>query len=199
MLGYFFFKSHKEIKSLNNEPIINEAQSQLQKNDSGKINSDKHYQLLAENLKKQLDKAQYFLIVSKTKLALEKKKANTLLFQLKSNNRSTKDTLLLDSLHFAIQSLSLETDTLTSSYDNKLKLTNELVAIRDTQLIICNKSYRDTKDLLNEQMIRERQLTTDLNSTLKELRKKRNQNRVLCAGMLFITGLTTALLIKTKQ
>jgi hypothetical protein len=143
MLGYFFFKSHKKIVSVNNEPIITDAQLQLKIMDSTKINSDTHYKLLAENLKKQLDKAQHFLIVSKTKLALEKEKVDKLLFQLKSNSTSNIDSLLLDSLHFAIQSLSLETDTITNSYENKIKLTNELVAIRDTQLVMCNKSYSD--------------------------------------------------------
>jgi hypothetical protein len=199
MLGYFFFTSHKQVVSVNNEPIISEAHSHLQTLDSIKLKSDLHYQLLAENLKKQLDKAQHILIVSKTNLIAEEERVNQLLFQLKSNNISNADTLLLDSLHFAIQSLNLETDTIAEQYEDKLKITYDLVAIRDTQLVMCNKSYNETKSLMEEQLVRERQLTTDLNSTLKELRKKRNQNKVLCAGMLFIAGLTTALFIKARQ
>lgn len=199
MLGYFFFKSNKEVISVNNEPIITEAQTQFKTIDSVKIKNDSHYQFLTDNLKKQLAVAQHSLVISKANLSAEKEKVNHLLFQLSANNLSNSDTLLLDSLHFAIQSLNLETDTIAEQYENKLKITNQLVATRDTQLIICHKSYDDTKNLMEEQLIRERQLTNDLNSTLKELRKKRNQNKVLCAGMLFIAGLTTALFIKTKQ
>ena len=198
MIGYFFFKSQKEKLSVNQHEIITENKLHLQTIDSNKFNKDKRYELLANQLKTQLSKAQQGLSVSKKQLHIEKEKVNQLVFQLKANHVSKSDTLIVDSLHFAIQSLNMEMDTVVNLYENKLKYSNNLVAVRDSQLVMCNKTYYESKVLLNEQFIREQKLTNDLNSTLKELRKKRNQNRVLCAGMLFITGLTTALFLKTK-
>ncbi len=73
-----------------------------------------------------------------------------------------------------------------------------MVAIRDSQIELCDQSYRETKDLLLEQSKREQQLTENLNVALKQLKRKRFQNRVLAAGMLFVSGIITTLYIKSK-
>ena len=77
------------------------------------------------------------------------------------------------------------------------KLMEKMVAVRDTQLLICNQSYREVKDLIREQEQREQQLTENLNLALKQLKQKRFQNRLLAAGMLFVSGIAATLYIKS--
>lgn len=71
-----------------------------------------------------------------------------------------------------------------SIYETKLKLNEDLVAVKDSELMSCNRSYRQMQDLVKEQSLREQQLTEDLNTVLKQQKKKKFQNRLIAAGML---------------
>jgi hypothetical protein len=73
-----------------------------------------------------------------------------------------------------------------------------MVAIRDSQIEVCDRSYQEAKDLMLEQSKREQQLTENLNVALKQLKRKRFQNRILASGMLFVSGIITTLYIKSK-
>lgn len=84
-------------------------------------------------------------------------------------------------------------------YENKVDLTENLVAIRDSEIVICNRSYSQLKDFIDEQARREQKLTEDLNTLLKQQKKKRLQNRLLAGGMLFISGIATTLFIKSRE
>ncbi len=55
------------------------------------------------------------------------------------------------------------------------------------------------QNLVHEQVALERQLTSDLNTALKQQKRTRLKNRLLAIGMLFVSGITTSLIIKAKQ
>jgi hypothetical protein len=119
---------------------------------------------------------------------------------LKSDSSiSENGKLMLDSLHAQIAFSTEKSDSILSHYEMQSVLYKNLVAVRDTELLLCTKSFRDTKALLEEQFLREKKLTEDLNALLKEQRKKRNKSRLLAGGMLFISGVATTLLIKSRQ
>lgn len=85
------------------------------------------------------------------------------------------------------------TDSLVSDYEYKIKLTETKCAVRDSEIVICNKAYSGLKDLVKEQAMREQQLTESLNEALKQQRKKRLQNRFLTGECYLSRGLPQVL------
>ncbi len=110
-----------------------------------------------------------------------------------------EDKHLKDSLNESLSNIHAITDSLVSDYEYKILTTENKCAVRDSEIVICNKAYSGLKDLLKEQAMREQQLTESLNEALKQQRKKRLQNRFLAGGMLFVTGLATSFIIYSKQ
>lgn len=76
---------------------------------------------------------------------------------------------------------------------------NQSIAIRDTQLTICNRNYQSLFDLQKENMLREQQLTDALNVAYKQNRRKRFQSKALSCGLMIMTGITTTLFIKSQK
>ncbi len=110
-----------------------------------------------------------------------------------------EDKHFKDSLNQSISTIHAVTDSLVSDYEYKILITESKCAVRDSEIVICNKAYSGLKDLVKEQVMREQQLTESLNEALKQQRKKRLQNRFLTGGMLFVTGLATSFIIYSKQ
>jgi len=76
---------------------------------------------------------------------------------------------------------------------------NQAVAIKDSQLVICNRNYESMYDLQKENQQRQMQLANDLNTALKANRKKRFENKALTCGLMIMAGITTSLFIKSQQ
>ena len=76
---------------------------------------------------------------------------------------------------------------------------NQSIAIRDTQLIFCNRNYQSIFDLQKENRIREQQLTDALKVAYKQNKRKRFESKMLSAGLMIMTGITTTLFIKSQQ
>lgn len=115
------------------------------------------------------------------------------------SDTSSCDSIFKHQFTARIDTLNAVTDSVINDYDAKLQLVNASLAVRDSALVICNSAYQDIKALTVEQAARERQLTENLNLALKQQKKRRIQNRILSAGMLFVAGVTTSLIIKNKQ
>lgn len=80
-----------------------------------------------------------------------------------------------------------------------ISLLNQAVAIKDSQLVICNRNYESMYDLQKENQQRQMQLANDLNTALKANRKKRFENKALTCGLMIMAGITTSLFIKSQQ
>jgi hypothetical protein len=76
---------------------------------------------------------------------------------------------------------------------------NQSIAIRDTQLIFCNRNYQSLFDLQKENRIREQQLTDELKIAYKHNKRKRFESKMLSAGLMIMTGITTTLFIKSQK
>lgn len=76
---------------------------------------------------------------------------------------------------------------------------NQAVAIKDSQLVICNRNYESMYDIHKENQQRQMQLANDLNTALKANMKKRFENKALTCGLMIMTGITTSLFIKSQQ
>lgn len=137
---------------------------------------------------------------SRAALNAERKKIKAIQASLASDSSASPcDTVFKRELAARIDTLHSVTDSLIAKYESKVQVVDSTIALRDSQLVVCNNAYQDMKSLLQEQAARERQLTENLALALKQQNRKRIQNRFLAAGMLFISGVTTSLIIKYKQ
>lgn len=198
-LGYVLFhKQCKEFKTVHS-PTIDSAKKELHIMVTDKRIYDLRFKLVKDSLTKKLY-SQAILISSQKKVLFQSREhLNQLVFQLKTDSFANRDTVLIDSLSFGLEQLHTDTDTLINSFENKIKLYQAMVAVRDSEIVLNNKAFIKLNNFSNEQLIREQQLTNDLNTTLKALRRKRMQNKLLAGGMLFISGVTTVLFIKARQ
>lgn len=76
---------------------------------------------------------------------------------------------------------------------------NQAVAVRDSQIVMCNRSYQSMFDIQKENQQRQMQLTEELNTAYKANRKKRFENKMLTYGLMIMSGITTTLFIKSQQ
>lgn len=88
------------------------------------------------------------------------------------------------------------TDSLCIESINSL---NQSIAIRDTQIVFCNRNYQSLFDLQKENRIREQQLTDELKVAYKQNKRKRFESKMLSAGLMIMTGITTTLFIKSQK
>ena len=95
-----------------------------------------------------------------------------------------------------LNGLTNNTDSLCIENINSL---NQSIAIRDTQLIFCNRNYQSLFDLQKENRIREQQLTDELKIAYKQNKRKRFESKMLSAGLMIMTGITTTLFIKSQK
>ncbi|MDI1355344.1 MAG: hypothetical protein PSX36_10520 [bacterium] len=104
------------------------------------------------------------------------------------------DTLKQEVL--VLSGLTNNADSLCIENINSL---NQSIAIRDTQLIFCNRNYQSLFDLQKENRIREQQLTDELKIAYKQNKRKRFESKMLSAGLMIMTGITTTLFIKSQK
>jgi len=195
LTGYLIFDHDPNTQ----QPVVDTSETAKLK--SVQINNEK---ILSElSLKKQNNLLSGQLILankeifeSKNALTKERQKIRKLQKQLPTD---TINPAFNDQLTLHLDTLQAITDSIICGYEAKVKITESIVAVRDSQLIICHNAYQQMQNLVDEQVARERQLTSELNIALKQQKRTRLQNRFLALGMLFISGITTSLVIKAKQ
>lgn len=197
-LGHLLFPTEADV----NPPIaevVQQTQTKLNTIDSSMFESKVKFLIQNDSLKRKLEVSNGLLSIQKSLLFSERNKVKELTNRLGQSVSLKSDSLLVDSLSVEVAGLNTKTDSLITTYERKDSLMQSLIAIRDSQIEICDRSYQETKDLLLEQSRREQQLTDNLNVALKQLKRKRLQNRILAGGMLFVSGIITTLYIKSKQ
>ncbi len=168
--------------------------------DSTKTIADLTFRKRNDLLAGQLLIANAQLKNSRAALNAERKKIKAMQASLALDSSANPcDTVFKRELAARIDTLHSVTDSLIAKYESKVQVVDSTIALRDSQLVVCNNAYQDMKSLVQEQAARERQLAENLALALKQQNRKRNQNRFLAAGMLFIAGVTTSLIIKYKQ
>jgi hypothetical protein len=196
-LGHLLFPEKKLTIPISGE--VSQTQAKLSVIDSTMFEGKVRFLVQNDSLKKKLEVTNNLLSIHKSLLSSERNKVNQLTSRIAEAALMKGDSTLTDSLCIEIQTLNAKTDSLIGFYDRKDSLMQSMVAIRDSQIALCDKSYSEAKDLILEQSKREQQLTENLNVALKQLKRKRFQNKILAAGMLFISGITTTLYIKSQQ
>lgn len=197
--GYLFFDNNPKTSHALELPA-NDITAKVTAIDTTKVSADAIFKRRSDLLAGQLLIANSQLKESRAALQTERRKIKVIQTRLLSDSSSIAcDSVFKHQVAAQIDTLNIATDSLLSGYENKVHLAETSIAVRDSQLVVCDIAYQDMKSLVQEQAARERQLTENLNIALKQQKKKRIQNRALAAGMLFVSGLTTSFLIKHKQ
>ncbi|MBL7921681.1 MAG: hypothetical protein JNJ40_15310 [Bacteroidia bacterium] len=158
---------------------------------------------LAETLQRNFQKAKQEFNKVADSLKTENQKLNVKLqvtrALLKKQQTLVTSNIPCDTLRkevVVLNELSNEQDSLCSLNVSSL---NQAVAIRDSQIVMCNRTYQSMYDLQKENQQRQMQLADDLKTALKANRKKRFENKMLTCGLMIMTGITTTLFIKSQQ
>lgn len=172
-----------------------------------KLNStDKAYKTAFEKLKTHSDSLQKELSLTQSKLRIAKFKLNQSQISLVALAEKKSDTLNPKQLLNDCDSLKQQTlayvalvDRTQSNYDTNIVQLQEMVATKDSQIVVCTASYAQLKGLLDDNLERERKLTEDLNTAYKSQRRKVLQNKLLAGGMLILSGIATILYINANK
>ena len=158
---------------------------------------------LAETLQRNFQKAKQEFNKVADSLKTETQKLNVKLqvtrALLKKQQTLVTSNIPCDTLRkevVVLNELSNDQDSLCSLNISSL---NQAVAIRDSQIVMCNRTYQSMYDLQKENQQRQMQLADDLKTALKANRKKRFENKMLTCGLMIMTGITTTLFIKSQQ
>lgn len=167
---------------------------------------DTDYKEAFEYLKTHSDSLQKELSATQSKLKVVKFKMNESQAALVSLAEKESDTLSFEQLLNDCDSLKQQTlvyvalvDSTRSIYESNISQLENLVATKDSQVVICKASYLQIKGLLDENLERERKLSEDLNTAYKSQRRKVLQNKLLAGGMLVLSGIATTLYINANK
>lgn len=167
---------------------------------------DANYKDAFESLKTHSDSLQKELSFTQSKLKTTKFKLNQSQIALVALAEKKSDTLSFEQLLNDCDSLKQQTlayvawvDSTQSIYDSNISQLENLVATKDSQVVICQASYLQIKGLLDENLERERKLSEDLNTAYKSQRRKVLQNKLLAGGMLILSGIATTLYINANK
>lgn len=154
------------------------------------------YHKQIDNLQTGNDSLQREVVEKKKALASYRVKAKRLKDRLKSvleNNDSVY--VRTDSLKpLAYDYFAAQNDNNTSC-DSTIKTLEQIIANRDTSIVLFRKSETNIRDLQREQELRNQLLEDELNTAYKAQKKKVRQNKLLAGGLIFISGFATTLLI----
>ncbi len=166
----------KEIKSSDNKAVAIQQIYQKEKQEFTKV---------ADSLKTENEKLSVKLQIARALL----KKQQTVVVSNIPCDALKKEVVVLNQL-------CNEQDSLCGLSINSL---NRSVAIRDSQIVMCNRSYLSMFDLQKENQQRQQQLADELNTAYKQNRKKRFENKMLSCGLMIMAGITTTLFIKSQK
>jgi len=118
---------------------------------------------------------------------------------LKQQQTNVVSNIPCDTLKQEVLVLNGLTNNVDSLCTESINSLNQSIAIRDTQLTFCNRNYQSLFDLQKENRIREQQLTDELKVAYKQNKRKRFESKMLSAGLMIMTGITTTLFIKSQK
>lgn len=158
-----------------------------------------HLKFHSDSLEKELSKAQRQLIATKIKLDQSKFDVVKLVEKDTAGLSAQQKLTNCDSLKEEVSDYVVWVDSTQSNYETTIRQLTNIVAVKDSEIVVCQISYTQLKSISDDNLQRERKLTEDLEIAYKQQRKNRIQNKLLAAGFLILSGVTTSLLIQSRQ
>lgn len=158
---------------------------------------DKRYSLQISQLEVQNDSLKSTVQEKKKALAASRLNTSALKDQLnRIVNEASTTTISPDSLRLAVNNYYDAQTQSNTACDQTIQSLQQAIVNRDSVIVLHNLAETNLKDLQKDQELRVQLLTDELNTAYKTQRKKVRQNRLLTFGMVFMSGITTTLLIK---
>lgn len=151
-------------------------------------------QTINDSLIKELALTKAKLKSSKLKQHLSEEKILALAEKDSSNN-VVEELSNCDSLKAEVISYIHQVDSTEAMYDSTIGQLENLLAIKDTSLIVCKSGYDQLKQITEDNLRREQRLTADLEQAIKVQKRKTWQNKLLAGGFLILSGILTSILI----
>ena len=104
-----------------------------------------------------------------------------------------------DTLLNAVDSLVVSQNLSDRECDETISLLENTLANRDTTIQVQQRVESDLKDLQIEQDLKNKYMEDQLKVALKVQKRKARQNKLLAGGLVFISGIVTAILITQHQ
>lgn len=178
--------------------IIN-AERQVNAIDKIYHSENRKFETKSDSLEKEIFLIKQKLSVAKNKL-LKSEKSLLILAKKDTTGKSTKDQLRdCDTLKSQVFAFTGMVDSMRSGYECSIEKYENLVATKDSEIVICQNSYSALKSITDENLDRERELTKSLQTAYKAQKRKTIQNKLLAGGMLLLSGITTTLYINAKK
>ncbi|MBI4929884.1 MAG: hypothetical protein HY841_03915 [Bacteroidetes bacterium] len=130
-----------------------------------------------EKLKKS--KSKVFALQNKINATIEKQKIET---------DTASKLAYCDSLKSEVTNLLVQSTERDSLCGSTIVLLTAQVQNRDSSFSICEKSYSEMKNLLDNSLQQQKTLADNLNEASKQLRKKTFRSRLLVCGAMVLTG-----------
>jgi hypothetical protein len=150
-----------------------------------------------DSLQTELENSKEKLKGYKFKLGRSQKEVLSLAKKDTSGKTITEQLTDCDSLKIEAIEYATIVDSTVCAYEAAMKGYEDLLATKNEQIIVCDSSFLQVKNLMEENLMRERKLTQDLQTAYKQQRKKAIQNKLLAGGMLILSGITTTLYINS--
>ena len=161
---------------------------------------DKHYTLAMNRLKEHGDSLETELKITKEKLSAAKLllgKSEILTVHLAEKDtahESVRQKITdCDSLKKQVLLFAGKVDSTQGLYDFAVSRLESMVAIKDSEIVVCRSSFTELKSLMDENLMREQKLTEDLQTAYKQQRRKTLQSKLMAGGFLIMTGIATSL------
>lgn len=153
----------------------------------------------SDSLERELNRAQKQLIATKIKLEQSKSKVVSLVEKDTSGLSVAQKLNDCDSLKEEVSDYVVWVDSTQNSYETTIRQLTNIVAVKDSEIVVCQISYTQLKGISDSNLERERKLSEDLETAYKQLRKNRIKNKFLAAGFLILSGVATSFIIQSRQ
>lgn len=157
----------------------------------------KNYEARISKLETDKDSLQVIVKVKKKALAKYQAKTSYLEIQLRQAIlKVDRSGLYPDSLMPAANeyfTAEAQGDTICNE---TISMLESIVGNRDSTIVLFKAKEENVRLLQQEQELRNRLLTEQLNTAYKQQKKKILQNKLLAGGLIFISGFTTTLIVR---
>jgi hypothetical protein len=104
-----------------------------------------------------------------------------------------------DSLKKSAISFTDQSDSLQAECEREINTYAELVTQKDSTIELCHRSYMGLKQLNDEHIQREQQLTDNLAKSLKTNRRAEIKTRLATVGLILASSLAATLYLTSKH
>jgi hypothetical protein len=157
--------------------------------------------LQAENdsLQLQIKSGKAELLNAKQKVTVTQIKVKRLSEKTVSEKDTTRKLVYCDSLREQVSVLMDESSVKDSLYEKNISDLTALVQTKDSMFVASEQKCERMQVLLERSLKDQQELTDDVNKLNKQVKKKNRRQKWLGAGLLILSGISSALLISNHR